>query len=210
MLNPTLFQRVMGEFQVTPDIALFASRINSLCHPLVKKNKTKPPSAGMATVRQAIQARSLSNGVTDIIMQSWRPATQTQYSTYLKRWEKFCSDSHLDPIHASARLGLEFLSSLFDGGLGFSVLSTAKYMLSATSALDSGTFREQSLVKRFMLGVFNARPSLPRYTATSDAGIVLDYLSDGPGAFATKTAHLEDSNADGLSYQSKGANSKIR
>ena len=49
-------------------------------------------------------------------------------------------------------------------------------MLSAIMPSGAYPFSELPLVKRFMRGVFNKRPSLPRYTATWDAGLVLDWF----------------------------------
>ena len=62
--------------------------------------------------------------------------------------------------------------SLYEEGLSYSTINTARSAISALH-LDCGTSR---LVSRLMKGIYNVRPSLPRYTCTYDIKIVLDYL----------------------------------
>ena len=60
---------------------------------------------------------------------------------------------------------------------GYSALNTAHSALSSyivcTNGLDFGS---HPLTRRFMKGVFETRPSLPRYSATWDIQVVLKYL----------------------------------
>jgi len=63
--------------------------------------------------------------------------------------------------------GLEFLTSLYRQGLGYSAINTARSVLSAIITLgDKTTFGEHPLVTCFMKGIFELKPSLPRYTVT--------------------------------------------
>lgn len=72
---------------------------------------------------------------------------------------------------------LDFLLALFNSGLGYSALNTAR---GALSAISSDRVGSNVLVNRFMKGVFHKRPSLPRYHVTWDVSIVLDYLKTLP------------------------------
>lgn len=72
---------------------------------------------------------------------------------------------------------LEFLSVLFDRGLSYSALNLARSALSSfVSLTDSLSVGAHPLVSRFMRGVFNLRPPVPRYTQVWDARVVLNYL----------------------------------
>ena len=73
---------------------------------------------------------------------------------------------------------LQFLTELFDSYLGYSGINTAKSALSSVVTLSDSDSRigKHQLIKRFMRGVFNLRPSVPRYTETFDAAQVLNYL----------------------------------
>ena len=74
---------------------------------------------------------------------------------------------------------VSFLTELFDQGLGYSGLNTAR------SALSTILYNEQGLsigsypsVKRFLKGVFELRPPSPRYSYIWDVDIVLKYLKN--------------------------------
>jgi integrase len=74
--------------------------------------------------------------------------------------------------------GVNFLAVLYDEGIGYSALNTARSALSTVFTLPNNqTFGTQPLVTRFMKGVFETRPSLPRYSETWDVNVVLDYLA---------------------------------
>ena len=110
-------------------------------------------------------------------MASWRPGTLKQYNVYVKKFRDFCRRRGLDSSKTSCCDGIEFLTELFKQGLGYSAINTARSALSAVIfASDKPTFGEDRLVKRFMKGVFESRPALPKYTDVWDISSVLTYL----------------------------------
>ena len=63
-------------------------------------------------------------------------------------------------------------------GRGYSSLNIARSALSTILfSLSGSTIGNTPLIKRFMKGVFELRPSLPRYTYIWDVSIVLEFLS---------------------------------
>ena len=88
--------------------------------------------------------------------------------------------AYREKLHAtSPSLGeaINFLAYLFDCGLGYSAIGIARSALSHVLDIKNCIkFGENSRVKQFMKGVFELRPSLPRYQATWDVDIVLHYL----------------------------------
>ena len=66
---------------------------------------------------------------------------------------------------------VDFLTDMFNSGYGYSAINTARAAVSIGS---------HPLVCRFMRGVFNLRPSIPRYTHMWDVSIVLNYLRTLP------------------------------
>lgn len=113
-------------------------------------------------------------------MNSWRGATKKQYQVYFKKWEKYC-DTHNVNLHcANINHVVEFLTALFQSGLSYSALNTARSALSSFIILSdnnsSYTVGNHPTVKRLLRGMFNYRPSLPRYTEIWDVSIVLRYL----------------------------------
>lgn len=75
-------------------------------------------------------------------------------------------------------LALDFLMDLYNDGIGYSGLNTARCALSAViTPVNSVTFGAHPLVVRFMKGVYNERIPLPRYQEIWDPQIVLRYLT---------------------------------
>lgn len=71
------------------------------------------------------------------------------------------------------------MADLYQGGVGYSAVNTARSALSTAIVLPGGDkFGSHSLVTRFMKGVFETRPSLPRYNETWNIDIVLRYLAN--------------------------------
>ena len=72
---------------------------------------------------------------------------------------------------------LDFLTDLFEQGLGYSALNTARFALSQVLQSQAGiSFGELSLTTQFMKGVFQQKQSLPRYTVTWDPVLLLNFL----------------------------------
>ncbi|XP_068757998.1 uncharacterized protein [Montipora capricornis] len=136
---------------------------------------------GLPLVRELLASRGISTGAAKIIMQSWRTSTQKQYQTYHQRWQEFCRSWRLDPFSASLENGLEFLYHQYENGLSHSGINTARSALSTFIFLpDGGSFGNHPLVFRFLKGVYESRPSLPRYKNTWDVCVVLNYLKTLP------------------------------
>ena len=114
-----------------------------------------------------------------MILDSWKTPTKKQYETYLKQWDAYCKMRLKHPLNADYAVALEFLNELRKKGLSYSAINTARSALSSALCVDKhGTdFGSNKLVCRFMKGIFNVRPSLPRYAAIWDPDVVLNFLS---------------------------------
>lgn len=107
------------------------------------------------------------------MLQSWRESTRNQYGVYLKKWTTFCS---IDLHDISVNNVLSFLTSLYESGLGYSSINTAR---SALSSLDCGStcpVGNHPLICRFMKGAYISRPTQSRYTTVWDVKVVLDFF----------------------------------
>ena len=69
------------------------------------------------------------------------------------------------------------MSELFNSGIGYSGINTAKSALSSligiVANIDIGS---HLLVRRFMKGIFNKKPSLPKYNVTWPVNTVLNFI----------------------------------
>ena len=132
---------------------------------------------GLSIIREGLSERGLSQDTQNIILLSWRGGTKKQYDGYIKKWQVFCSEWGTDPVHATVETVLEFLTELYKSGIGYSAINTARSALSAIVNLpDKSPVGQHPLVRRFLKGVFQSRPTTPRYNTTWDVNIVLDYL----------------------------------
>ncbi len=129
-------------------------------------------------LRQTLEAKGISEHTASIIMSSWRDSTKQQYRSYLTRWLSFCSKHKEDPLCPSSAKFLDFLTGLYEQGVGYSAINTAKSAVSSFLNVSSEApqLGNNPIVKRFMAGVFNQRPALPRYNVTWDVSVVLNYL----------------------------------
>ena len=124
----------------------------------------------------SFQNKGLSERALSVISSSWRKSTQRRNIPYLNKWDRYCHSRLLNPL--SATVGVNFLAILYDEGMGYSALNTARSALSTVFTLQNNqTFGIHPLVTRFMKGVFETRPSLPRYSETWDVNVVLDYIA---------------------------------
>lgn len=106
---------------------------------------------------------------------SFRDSTKKQYGYCLSKFlnvreQTFDSGTNTNEL-------LTYLAKLYDEGKGYSAINTARSAISSVFSL----FSDQQLgsnarVSRFMKGVFNTRPSLPRYSHTWDPEDVLKVL----------------------------------
>ena len=73
---------------------------------------------------------------------------------------------------------MNFLAHLYyTQNLGYSALNTARCALSTVVYLNQQiTFGQHPLVKRLLKGIFQERPSFPKYTKTWDVNIVFNYI----------------------------------
>lgn len=107
-----------------------------------------------------------------VITQSLKEASRKQYTPYLREYIQREGINQMAPEKL-----IRYLTVLFNRGLGYSAINTAR---SAVSTLSSMLGKEQIgndiVVTRFMRGVFNSRPALPRYSFTWDPDLVLQKL----------------------------------
>ena len=147
-----------------------------------KKNSptTETEDWGISRIREVLQGRGIQGESADLIIQAWRQSSKEQYECYLRKWLKFSGSREIDPLQPSIKLVIEILYDLYKSGVQYSGIGTARSALSGFLSLcsegqyDTG---KSVLVKKFMRGVFNKRPALPKYRTTWNPDIVLNYLS---------------------------------
>ena len=132
---------------------------------------------GLSLVWQSLKIQGVLDKAARIITNSWRMGTKRQYQTCLKKWEEFCCKQETDPVRPTLTAILDFLTELYEQGQQYSSLNTARSALSSVIVLSGDVpAGKHPLVCRFLKGVFQERPALPRYVDTWDVSLVLNYL----------------------------------
>ncbi|XP_064637118.1 uncharacterized protein LOC135493595 [Lineus longissimus] len=112
----------------------------------------------------------------DVLSAAWRDGTKKQYNGYLLKWFTFCNERNCDPMVPDVNLALRFPTSLYKKGLGYSAINTAGCALSGIITVDGKPFGTIYVVNKFMRGLFNLRPALPKAVVTWDVSVVLAHL----------------------------------
>ncbi|XP_068671158.1 uncharacterized protein [Montipora foliosa] len=139
----------------------------------------KAESVSLSFVRRPYKNRAFSERATNIVLQSWRQSSKKQYDAHIRKWLLLCTKRQADPICPTISVAVDFLTSLHDEGLSYSSINSARCARSAileSPASAYPTFGEHPDIKRFMNGIFQSRPPLPRYCKTWDVNLVLQYI----------------------------------
>ena len=131
----------------------------------------KTELVSLSFMRRLYKDRGFSEKATSIILQSWRQSSRKQYDGPIRKWLSFCSQRQVDPIHPTVGVAVEFLTMLYENGFSYSSMNSARSALSAILDKPDSLhpqFGEHPDVKRFMKGIFQSRPPLPRYSKTWD------------------------------------------
>ncbi|CAG7731704.1 unnamed protein product [Allacma fusca] len=86
-------------------------------------------------VRATLTRQRINSNTIDIIISSLTPSSLRQYSVYCRYWTNFCLSCNWDPsvVELNQVLG-QFLSYLYDLGLRYSSMNTARSFLSLVSS----------------------------------------------------------------------------
>ena len=127
---------------------------------------------------QAIHSRpAYSAKGKKVILASWRNSTQHKYASILKNREAFYDQRGLDLLSTSVTDIITLLTDMFERGLSYSSICTARSPLSNFLSLPAyADIPEHNLIKRFIKGCFNKRSPQPRHAHTWDINQVLKYI----------------------------------
>ncbi|XP_031559870.1 uncharacterized protein LOC116296056 [Actinia tenebrosa] len=133
----------------------------------------------VSCVRKMLQEQGINGQSLEIILDSWRKGTKKQYSTYITQWASYCRQNKVSLTKPSLPQVLGFLAAQ-SARLGYSAVASTRSALSSFIKLDGVNLGEHPLVSRFMTGLFNRKPALPRYVETWNPQIVLDNIRSLP------------------------------
>ena len=129
---------------------------------------------GLSCFREVLEAKGIPDEAEQVMLQSWRGSTQKQYSTYLKPWEQLCCERKISRNDITVNNVLKFLMSLYTSGLKYSAINTARSALSCLDCDSRDTIGDHPLIKCFLTGVYESRPTQSRYSHVWDVKQVFD------------------------------------
>ena len=139
----------------------------------------KSPSAGASLLRSAMNRKNLPPKVLEHVMCSWREKTKTQYAVYHRKWQTYCVLKQIDQLSPDLNDVLSFLVNLFDLGLRYSGLNSARSALSCVLPdFEGHKFGSHPLTVRLLRSFYNKRPPQVRYSEMWDPDIVIDNLRE--------------------------------
>lgn len=98
-----------------------------------------------------------------------------QYQRPLQEWIAFCSRNGYTAFDPEIHQVLSWLTEKYDDGASYGTISTAR---SALSLICGKRVRKDPTISRLLRGIFNKRPSKPRYDQIYDLEPVLDKLEE--------------------------------
>lgn len=129
---------------------------------------------GRSFIRKGFILRGIPEACLEVMLSSISSSTLKQYESELKKWWRYCAQHNIYVYTKSIPTILNFLEEEFRNGASFGTLNSIRAAISLAVAPKLG---ENNQVKRFFKGIYNLRPSAPRYLTTWDPAKVLDYLA---------------------------------
>ena len=131
-----------------------------------------------AFVWSTLQDSGLSQKSTELLTHAWREGTRNQYNTAVRRWREFCCKGEIDPFAPTITHVVNFLTSLYEMGLGYSGVASARSALGNFIHIPGcSKLAEHPLIQGLLKGIGNVRPPQPRYTMIWDSSTLIRYLA---------------------------------
>lgn len=130
----------------------------------------------MHCIRKAIINSGISSGAAKTIIDSWRPSTIRQYEYSWRKYVLWCVEKKTDPFCPLEKDVIEYLNCLKVQRSSYSVINTAKSMLTQTLSFFGVDISSFKLLERMMKGCFNDNPPKARYSCMWDVGTVFRFF----------------------------------
>ena len=133
-------------------------------------NSSDVPSSPLRRISYLLQrnkTEGFPTGVARLLIAATRSSTHKTYESGWKRWRSWCCTREIDPVSASLKDILTFLSDSFDSGLQYRSINVLRSALPANHPkIDGFAVRQHPYVVNILRGILNERPPKPRYSTT--------------------------------------------
>ena len=129
-------------------------------------------------IRSTLGNTGLSQGSTELLSHAWREGTTRQYDTTVRQWGAYCCQWEIDPLAPPIAAVVNFLTSLFELGLGYGAVSSARSALGNFITVPGfPKLADHPLVQKLLKGVAIVQPRQPCYTRIWDTTLLIKYLA---------------------------------
>ena len=141
-------------------------------------------------IRSTLGNTGLSQGSTELLSHAWREGTTRQYDSTVWQWGAYCRKWKIDPLAPPIAAVVIFLTSLFEMGLGYGGVASARSALGNFITVHGfPKLADHPLMQKLLKGVANGRPPQPRYMRIWDTTLLIKYL-DSPTNEVLDFQHL--------------------
>ena len=111
---------------------------------------SSPLTCCVQALRVPLEKHDIPDASKDTILQSWRSSTLKQYGSYLRRWFIFCREGEDNPFSPHVNTVLRFLTHLYNTGLSYSTINSARSSISTISLNnDNISIGNNCFIRRF-------------------------------------------------------------
>ena len=129
--------------------------------------------------REKLKKLKIDEPAATIILASNRQSTKKKYKPHLEKWFSYLERIGEDKLNPKIENILNYLAILYEEGASFNKICDTKSAISSYVNLESNiTLDALPIVKKFIKGIYELRPSLPCHSrmARWDPGIVLNHI----------------------------------
>lgn len=128
----------------------------------------------MFLLRYLLKKKGMRSKEIDILMASWKTSTIKAYNSYIKKYIEFCETKNYNFLTRKVNRIIKFLTMLYENECSYSAINIARSALSCI--FHDPPIGEHFLISRLLKGIFNLRPSRPRYSKVWNVNKVLSFL----------------------------------
>ena len=140
-------------------------------------NVGEPKTSGISYLKQLLETKGISGNTAEIMLKAKKDSTAGAYAPCWGKWVLWCGQRKIDPVNATVKDILLFLTSLFENGLQYRTIGVYRSAISAYHrAVEGKPVGQHPDICTFMGGVDNLRPPMPRYCIIWEVDNVLHYL----------------------------------
>lgn len=146
---------------------------------------------GMPFLRHKLTLAGHDQDTITLMMGAWRESTKKQYTSYIKRWEKFAEQHKWSVLEPKFPQVCTFLRKLSQEGLAHGAVNTARSALSLIlPKIQLKEFGKQTEVSWLIKSIYEKNPPQPKYSAFWDVGKVFTLFTSWPENNLLTLKHL--------------------